>query len=708
MLIMTTRFAPLRLLLVLLLTIATFPLSALAEESSKSIPPLVGAGAYPFSFQSLPLDIVGVSVVPHTYSKELKYFRSPKTELGALVRIFVRHRDAAGTPLALELSFNGKSAQHWVDNEAWTWYESPDNRRVTGSEYTLGPGKLDVFTFNAMEDTWSEGKSFRLGVRDGNAGPEEVAEIALSEGGVVLRQVSFPGGNADLAPSNCAVHIENGTELPVRAVGIRFHVPGVDGFATLRDVTNLQAFSSDGAIPSLSRGGFTATFEALPLVRGLVEVVVASGQGDRPHTLWAPIMFKVDRFNIGSGWLNTPTPQGVNPMTQVPFLQLLQRLHVDTAYYETVPGYNAPLDAEALYNRFPLRMMSELGDVAKYNADEWLPRIHAVDCLGEPQMGTSAMDSFRRLQHYADARYPTSITLSEDKGFREYAGLSDFPHFDAYRVSAPAADTWIYYDRWEDGRVPWGAPLEGIGEMMRTIHSLSRPKPVAIWSQNVHEGWKDQFTRTRKSPTADEIYVQAYEALANGVMSLYWYSLQSDSVITYRDTLQTTARIGREIRMLQDLYLRADAYHHERLTNGGRPDWDLNVLAAPDAAILFAIDLAYRPDREKRVFVWEGPRSAELSFPIPSYVGNAGGLFRVDADGTHDVAWEITGDKVLLRTTVDRGSIFVMAKDAALRGEIDRRCTEIKSKEAAVAFDPISLDSDFALLQKALGNEATN
>ncbi|MFM8222204.1 MAG: hypothetical protein ACKOJF_25110, partial [Planctomycetaceae bacterium] len=138
--------------------------------------------------------------------------------------------------------------------------------------------------------------------------------------------------------------------------------------------------------------------------------------------------------------------------------------------------------------------------------------------------------------------------------------------------------------------------------MTRTLRTQSRPAPIAAWSQNIHEGWGSYGGRQRRSPNAAEIRVQAYEALANGITGLYWYSLQSWSLLKFRDTISETTRIGREIRLLDGIYSRADAYRHERRSAGKQPDWDLDSLISPNAALLFAIDLAYLPDREAREF----------------------------------------------------------------------------------------------------------
>ena len=36
----------------------------------------------------------------------------------------------------------------------------------------------------------------------------------------------------------------------------------------------------------------------------------------------------------------------------------------------------------------------------------------------------------------------------------------------------------------------WGAPLEMIGDMCRSLRELNSPMPCPIWSQGPHEGWE--------------------------------------------------------------------------------------------------------------------------------------------------------------------------------------------------------------------------
>jgi hypothetical protein len=137
--------------------------------------------------------------------------------------------------------------------------------------------------------------------------------------------------------------------------------------------------------------------------------------------------------------------------------------------------------------------MNRLQPFSPYDTDDVLPRVHAVEFLGEPQYGggrpVPPQPVWKELAPYAATRLPTSVTHSEERVWRFYAGLSDYPHYDASRVTAPAPDAWSRYDRWSGESIRWGAPLETIGEMTRSLRELNRPRPIAYWSQGAHHGW---------------------------------------------------------------------------------------------------------------------------------------------------------------------------------------------------------------------------
>ncbi|MBM3211908.1 hypothetical protein FJZ33_06805 [Candidatus Poribacteria bacterium] len=471
----------------------------------------------------------------------------------------------------------------------------------------------------------------------------------------------------------------------------------------LKTVAEFETFTKDKILPAKDRSGIIFSTGKLPLTYGVLELQIIDESG-KESSVWSYLKFKVDQFDIGSGWLEIQSRPGIVPVTKESYLKLLKRMHVNLAHLENVPGYTDSLGETGLYNRYPMRLMSGFGDIERYNTDEWVAKIHGVDAVGEPQMGLTPMKTYDALKKYKHAKYPTTLTLSDDSGFRYYAGLADFPHFDAYRVTAPSADTWWLYDRW-DKKLLWGAPLEGIGEMTRTLRAISRPLPIALWSQSIHDGGEGELYRKRKVPNPDEILMQAYQGLANGVMGLYWFSLQSWSALKYRDTIDITTRIGREMRLLDKFYLTGDAYKHERIDAESKPNLDLNSIITPDSALLFALDLDYEPDRKAQVFRFKGIRNIDVSFQLPGYLKGIKDLFMVSADGIYDVEWESASDGVKIKDQLDKVGIYVVTKDADMRQKLTKRLGDLIALEKSIGFDPANNDNDFTTLMNELGFE---
>jgi hypothetical protein len=269
------------------------------------------------------------------------------------------------------------------------------------------------------------------------------------------------------------------------------------------------------------------------------------------------------------------------------------------------------------------------------------------------------------------------VTNSEERVWRDYAGLSDYPHYDAYRVVAPAADSWRAYDRWGGKQISWGAPLETIGDMCRSLRELSRPMPVAHWSQGPHDGWGGGFgwnTRKRRSPTPDELRAQAMHALSTRITSLYWFNLSLKSLLAFPDTWEPISRIGREIHMLSPLYLSGDAFGFERVVDAeGKPDWDCASIVSEECAVLFANDLAYVPDPEDNTFHFGEPRDFSHAYRLPHWLRQPTDVFRVDADGVHDVQWSAEAGGVRIHHRCSRDAVFVATKLPGLRATIEDR-----------------------------------
>ncbi len=206
--------------------------------------------------------------------------------------------------------------------------------------------------------------------------------------------------------------------------------------------------------------------------------------------------------------------------------------------------------------------------------------------------------------------------------------------------------------------------------------------------------------RKRGSPTPDELRLQAYQALASRIPSLYWFNLSLRSLATFPDLIEPMTRVGREIRMLEEYCLEGDAVSHERVFREGRPDWDLDVVAGRRGALLFELDLDYTPDPGVRVFQFGPPRQVNFRFPLPAYVSPVVDRFRVDADGVSPVDFKVDSGTVEIRDRISRVGICVVATTSGDRARLEARRQALVAAEDAIDFNPGRDPADLAVLQE--------
>lgn len=642
------------------------------------------------------LKLSGTTVTPHVIVETMRYAHDPEPADGARVQLLLLNDGAQ--PLVLDgdssLRCDGKTPAELIAGGEWAWHDCPG--AVPSEVVTLPPGAMTVWTFNGRRKPYGAAGTTQLRIGPANT-PWFNDTLTLAAPTMWISAVTFTAGDAELYPNRMIVHVANQSAHSATLQSCRVWLPQ-DGKAPrallAQAPLTIAPFNGYAEIPAGDRGGFIAETPPLPLTYCAVEVGVKVNGADT--TLWAHLRIKPERFDISGGWVN-----GGNRLTHEVFLKTLKRLHVNTAHIAHTPGYSDT----PLYERYPLKYFNALTPFEMYDTDAMLPRIHAVEFLGEPQYGgrrpVPPQEVWEKLAPYRVTRLATTVTHSEERIWRDYAGLSDYPHYDAYRVTAPSADAWRKYERWGEVRIGWGAPLETIGDMCRSLRELNRPMPCAIWSQGPHEGWDVYGGRKRTTPTPDEIRVQAYHAISTRITSLYWFNLSLKSLVQWRDTLPELERIGRELRMLDELLLEGDAYAFERNTRRGkRPDWDVASIAGPHAALLFALDLDYAPDPDQRVFVFGPPRAAEWSFRIPAYLSGVADVFRVDADGVHDVHWREKRGRIIIRDTQSRVAVYIASRYPDRRAAMENERQRLLAEENSLGFDPARNDQDYAALSE--------
>lgn len=645
------------------------------------------------------IDLLGIAVVPHIQSSEMRYRREPDRSLGAWVQLFVVNKGDSALRLGGETAvrLRSKTPEELLAAGEWTWHDFPS--AWTTAPIELPPGAMTVWSFNGRNAPWGASSSADLRVGDTHL------QCDLAKARVWLSAVTFLGDPTNPFPNSIIFHVANETSARVRLEACRLWLPrdNLSWRVLLPQPwrTNLLRFPVDGLIPAGDRGGARVQTGPLPLTYTALEVKLSDDEG-RALTLWTYLRIKREAFDISGGWVASDL-HGSNTLQAEPYLKTLRRMHVNAGMHQEVPGYSDT----PLFEKYPLKYMNRLQPFDHYDTEAVLPRIHAVEFLGEPEYGggrpVPPMNVWRALASYQATRLPTSITHSEERVWRFYAGLSDYPHYDAYRVTAPAADAWSKYDRWGGEVIRWGAPLETIGDMTRSLRELNRPRPIAYWSQGAHEGWEHYGGRLRTSPTAEELRVQAYHALASRITSLYWFNLSLKSLVKFPDLIDPITRIGREIKMLELFYLEGDASCYEPVLREGKPDWDLAVIAGPRGAVLFALDLAYLPDPHERVFKFGPPRAATLSWPVPGYLEQADQLWRVDADAIYPENLDRGNRRVSVRTQGSPVNNFLLSSDPKAGARLKARIHELVAEEESVDFDPARREPDLETLRALLG-----
>lgn len=654
------------------------------------------------------LSAEGVHVVPHLQSTEMQYRRKADFSLGARVEVFLRNAsgEVQTIPASAGIRVRNRTPEELLQADEWAWHDLPP--AWGGDPLRLPPGAITVWSWNGKRTDWGTGTQADLTVELPGATEPSRLTVPITAPSAWLSAVTFLGDPAKVRPDTLIFHVANRTGGPLRLEACRLWLP--ENNATWRALlpqpwisNRLERFPADGVIPADDRGGARVSTGPLPLSYAAIEVRLSDAAG-KPVPVWAHQRIKREVFDISGGWVASGLG-GSNTLQSETFLKTLRRMHVNAGMHQEVPGYSET----ALFEKYPLKYMNRLQPFDHYESEAVLPRVHAVEFLGEPQYGggrpVPPQEVWKAMSVYAPTRLPTSVTHSEERLWRFYAGLTDYPHYDAYRVTAPSPDAWGQYDRWDGQRIRWGSPLETIGEMTRSLRELNRPRPIAYWSQGPHYDWKGYGGRQRGSPTPDELRLQAYHALSSRITSLYWFNLSLRSLVAFPDLIEPMTRVGREIRMLEDFYLEGDAASHARVLRDGKPDWDLDVVSGPRGAVLFALDLAYTADREERVFQFGPPREATFRFRVPAYVKAADGVFRVSADGVTPVDAVVDGGMLTIRDRASRVAVYVTSNRAGERERIESRRQALVAEENALGFDPGRRPEDLAVLRDLVGGK---
>ena len=173
-------------------------------------------------------------------------------------------------------------------------------------------------------------------------------------------------------------------------------------------------------------------------------------------------------------------------------------------------------------------------------------------------------------------------------------------------------------------------------------------------------------------------------------------------MVKFPDLIDPIARVGREIRLIDDLILEGDAFEFRRELKNGKPDWELASIFGPHGGLLFVLDTGYRADLDRREFVFERNRPGEFHFKVPGYFQRPADVFRIDASGVHDCDYSAVDRTLAVRDEVSVVGIYVVASDLDVREGMRGRHAELLEKENRIGFDPANDAGDLAELRGLL------
>jgi hypothetical protein len=639
-----------------------------------------------------PIEIAGVTVIPHYVSGEIPNYRDEEKYLskynpGALIRIFVRNTDL-NSAINPEVLFNGKAGQELIGSNIVSYCDVPDIRvDVTRLSTEIPASAMDCYLLNVVDSNFYA-NGINLKFRDKISGRTTEKLISINAPDLYASRMVFNSTDGSKFPDGFYIYFNNNADQDVQIGEVRIWEAGktYTEHAWVESLLpeKITWFGEQSNIPARGMNGAWVTTGKLPFGETIIEFEVKRNSAvEKMYYVVKPMIIN---FDIGLGWDFNLLGKSEAYCKTMKFM-----------HFNTVNGDAAAFLAHKEWSeKYPMKRFSKLEAEASTNDENTLRTIHGSEFFGEPQFGKRpAQEIFNFYTSYRKSGFPTTLTLSHEPGFFLYAGVVDFAHFDAYRVVAPHADKWGEYKKYENKNVKWGSPLETIGDYMRTLNRISYPNPVAAWAQAMADDWGSRSRKNAGNPNNLEMRIQAYEAIANGASSLYWFNMGGKTVLNNRSSLAEIQRINREIMVAGDLLTKTTPFWGQNRFM----DIDLNVLTGPDFAALFAIDLKYKVS-DKNQFVSSGKRSETMAFKVPAYLHQCNASLKISHDGISEVNIKISNGNAIITDTLETTGLYILYHSIKtdMKDLLTRRYNEIKASEASYEFDPINNDSDFGVL----------
>ncbi len=672
------------------------------------------------------IEILGVTVLPHTKSGNVEYnstdSNSTNEKIGAVVHVYLRNKTQED--IYPQVTLGGKTACEYLDGypQQISWASSPDTRasrkydKELSNEFEhfipltahIPAGAVDCYSFNITDGSLIyDGVSLEITANEKSGSMTLYADYQY----VSIDRIQWSSSYNDKCyPDTFEYYLNNRSSQEAKVNYIKIY-DGTEAYYLHYWNESKTENITDGLITVKANDvGFGKCKLSSPVIfrEHLLEFNITNG--DRTYSLIYKFKPFIYDFDISVGWAG-------DDIEKESYIKAISSMHFNTvigaygsSYYHRDEAFRKqyPIKIFGYVESAPVsdKMTVENGVITFYDIDD----IHAALPFGEPQLSDSEgkhqpMRVYNKLQMYRNSPYPTNITLTHEPAFYRFAGLSDFCHYDAYRVVAPFSDAWYKYFSYagkDKYAIYWGAPLETTGDYMRSLALMNKPNPVAAWTQGANT-W-DTFPRFTKqteymdSPNPYELRVQAYLNVANGAASLYWFNIDGEDLLYYKESSVEMRNVNREFAVIGDYLAKQIPYWYERENN-----IDLNVNIGSDYAVMFATDLNYKISDGQYKYIGTNEEKT-LRFEIPDYLCNYTELIKITKDGVFRCDSTRNGNEITVKDKVDMTALYVLGFD----GLYEKLANNYNTAVAQETFDIYKNSSQYDELQNEYGYSGEN
>lgn len=630
----------------------------------------------------LDVEIIGIHIVPHTVSGEISSYSfdelSANETIGALLHVFVKNNQAEIQPTVL---WNGKTASALIADNALTWANTPDTRNAAETQvYAADPnlvvstsiptGAVDVYTINTLDGSILY-NDLTLTLVDSCSGKRASAVIVPTVPEVNVSRLIFHSSAGTPYADGMTYYVDNNGADPITITGVHLYDGKPDASRHYWDTNAAYPVTNFGqTIAGGDTGGGKVTFPVRQ--RGEILVGIDIAIRGKTITLMCKVKPIVIKTKIAAGW-------AVHDLKNYEtYRKMFTSMHFNTVH--AYSGATLRLDNGE-------RVYSTIGHVYDQTLFTTPEEYAVLDNWGEPQhAGVPPQQIFRHNLSFRSVLVPLSADWTHEPFFYYYAGLHDYVDFDAYRIDSPASDDFSAY-RYNDiykgkGTGWWGAPLETIGRYTRTMSKLQAPNQCAAWAQGTHS-WASA------PASLYEKRIQAFQTIANGATSLYWFNITAKSLLLHRDTGEVMKLVNREVATIDAFLPKTVPYYYNH-----RDNFDFNANIGDNFALLYITDLNYRKGNLE--YLYCGARNADASFLLPAYLSGVTTLYKVTYAGVKKIDnWQFSDSIVSFRDTIDETAIYFITSDASQTDYLMTRYEALIARENEQNFDIFNKDADY-------------